>query len=291
MKFLLNFIVATGYAALALSSTAETPVLLQTFNNPNPAFTDGYSDLFGAGIALMDRDRVIIGAFEEDSFAPEGGVVYLFRTNGALLTTITNPSPAHTGIGLPDNFGSAVAAVGDRILVGSSHEGTWWEGKTYLYTTNGTLVTTFPGDGGGGTAVAVLGDDRVLIGSPDHTTDPDLGERAGTAHMFRTNGALLMTFNNPSPQSGDQFGFSLAAFGSDRVLIGAIGFHTDPDPEVALSAGAAFLSLTRRRPMVIILVPRLPRSAPTACSSARHSTIREGLMSEQPISSAPTAPY
>ena len=241
MKSTLLLLIATSCVVSLQSVPAQSPILLQTFNNPNPAFTDGYSDLFGTGIALMGNDRVIIGAYEEDSFAPEGGVVYLFRTNGSLLTTITNPSPAHSGFGLPDQFGAAVTAVGDHILVGSPREGVWWEGRTYLYTTNGTLVMNFPGDGKGGTAVVALGADRVLIGSPDHTTDPDTGEWAGTAHMFSTNGTLLMTFDNPGPQSGDQFGFSLAAFGSDRVLVGAIGFHTDPDPEVALTAGAAFL--------------------------------------------------
>jgi hypothetical protein len=129
MKLLLRLIVVTGYLALALPSTAEPSVLLQTFNNPNPASSYSAPDLFGVGMAFMGNDRVIIGAFKEDSFAPDGGVVYLFRTNGTLLTTITNPSPAYFGFGIPDDFGAAVAAVGNYILVGSAYDGSWLEGK------------------------------------------------------------------------------------------------------------------------------------------------------------------
>ena len=39
--------------------------------------------------------------------------------------------------------------------------------------------------------------------------------------MYSTNGTLLMTFYNPSPGAVSGLGFSVAAFGSDRVLIGA----------------------------------------------------------------------
>ena len=36
-----------------------------------------------------------------------------------------------------------------------------------------------------------------------------------------TNGVLLATFNNPTPGIFEQFGYSVAGVGNDRVLIGA----------------------------------------------------------------------
>jgi hypothetical protein len=40
-------------------------------------------------------------------------------------------------------------------------------------------------------------------------------------YLFSTNGTLLTTFTNPMPASYDNFGYSVAAVGNDRMLIGA----------------------------------------------------------------------
>jgi hypothetical protein len=87
-----------------------------------------------------------------------------------------------------------------------------------------------------GISVAAVGVDRVLIGAQwDDTGATD----AGAAYLFSTNGTLLTTFAKPSPAEGDRFGFSLAAVGSDRVLIGAF-----LDDTSASDAGAAYLFST-----------------------------------------------
>ena len=59
---------------------------------------------------------------------------------------------------------------------------------------------------------------------------------------------LLTTFTNPAPVIHAQFGYSVAAVGNDRVLIGAIG----GDDEYPLNGGAGYLflpqpALTTRR--------------------------------------------
>src|SRR5437899_1520495 len=69
-----------------------------------------------------------------------------------------------------------------------------------------------------GWSVAAVGSDRVLIGAPNDDTG---ATDAGAAYLFSTNGTLLVTFNNPTPTGGDNFAWSVAALGSDRVLIGA----------------------------------------------------------------------
>src|SRR2546425_857349 len=84
-----------------------------------------------------------------------------------------------------------------------------------------------------GFTMAALGSDRVLISAPlDDTGATD----AGAVYLFSTNRTLLTTFTNPTPAAGDFFGSSMAAVGTDRVLIGAPNDDTG-----ATDAGAAYL--------------------------------------------------
>ncbi len=187
--------------------------LLTTFTQPNPE-SDGS---FGSAVAAVGSDYVLIGARYD---LGEAGAAYLFSTNGMLVTTFTNPAQST----FEGDFGFAVAALGtDRVIISAQNTyvgGADSVGRAYLFSTNGTLLTTFikpfarPGDEFG-VAVAAVGSDRVLISSI-------LAEDgAGAAYLFSTNGELITTFTNPISHSGDAFGCSLAAVGSDRVLIGA----------------------------------------------------------------------
>ena len=236
MKSCLNLIVVLGCAVFPLAAISQNPALLTTFPNPAP----GAGDHFSWAVAAMGNDRVLVGAPYDGT--TNAGAAYLFRTNGTLLTTFTNPSPAFTiWFGNPeldgDLFGIAVAGVGhDRVLIGAPYDGSFWPGRAYLFRTNGTLLTTFntPSMGGGGdrfgSSVAVLGDDRLIISAPGHTSDPDIGNAVGVVYLLNTNGNLLATFNNPvEGQQYAEFGFSVAPFGTDRVLVGA------------RNAGAAYL--------------------------------------------------
>ncbi len=185
--------------------------LLTTFPIPDPA-----AGSFGAALAGVGDDRVLIGAYNYHVTVTQVGRAYLFRTNGTLLTTFTNPAPTSV-----QAFGFSVATVGtDRVLIGSG------SGGQFLFTTNGVLVTTFTKPTSGtfnnfGTSMAAVGSDLVLIGAQDDNTG---ASAAGTAYLFRTNGTLLTTFTNPAPVAGDNFGTSVAAIGSDRVLISAIDY-------------------------------------------------------------------
>ena len=205
--------------------------LLTTFTNPAPAANAS----FGRSLAAMGTDRVLIGAHGDDMGAEDAGAAYLFSTNGTLLTTFTNPTPAAS-----DYFGYTVAAVGnDRVLMGAPwHDtGATDAGAAYLFSTNGTLLTTFTkptpvANDWFGISVAAVGSDRVLIAA---LYDDTGGIDSGAAYLFSTNGILLTTFTNPTPAAGDYFGYSVAAVGSDRVLIGA------PLNFTGAAAGAAYL--------------------------------------------------
>src|SRR5713101_5131408 len=83
-----------------------------------------------------------------------------------------------------------------------------------------------------GFAVAGLGS-NVLVGVPNDDTG---GIDAGAVYLFHsTTGAVVQIFQKPTPAAGDQFGYSIAAVGSN-VLVGAPNDDTG-----GTDAGAAYL--------------------------------------------------
>jgi hypothetical protein len=200
--------------------------LLTTFTNPNPA----HVRVFGVSTAVLGSDRLIIGGLQDpNNSAPALGAVYVYGTNGTLLNTITNPTPA-----VFNDFGQSVAAVGnDRVLIGAPLGD---PGLAYLYRTNGTLLTTFTNPVpetavSFGAPVAAVGSDRVVIGGSDGN--------GGAVHLFSTDGTLLTSFTNPIPAVDDEFGFSVTVVGNNRILIGAIRDDTG-----AHDTGSAYLFST-----------------------------------------------
>ncbi len=201
-----------------------------TFTNPTPAALDS----FGTPVAAVGNRAVMIGARGDDTGATDAGAAYLFTTGGVLITTFTNPTPA-----VDDHFGATVAAVGhDRVLIGATGDSTGAPsaGAAYLFRTNGALLATFLNPAptnyaAFGISLAVVGSDLVLIGAPDNYSG---AIRAGVAYLFRTNGALLATINNPTPASGDNFGQAVAAAGNNRMLISA-------PRDGAIAAGTVYL--------------------------------------------------
>lgn len=215
-----------GQAYLFDGSTGE---LLRVFENPRPRLDDN----FGSSVAALGSN-VLIGALRGDP-TTLAGAVYLFdAATGALLRTFENPSPAPF-----DNFGYAIAAVGANVLVGAYADdgGGDGAGAAYLFDgSSGALLRTFKkpipaaGDAFGG-AVAAFGKD-ILIGASE---DDTAGENAGAVYLFDgQSGALLRTFLNPTPASGDGFA-GVTSVGSN-VLITA--FRDDAGGE---DSGAAYL--------------------------------------------------
>ncbi len=167
-----------GAGVAYLYSTNGT--LLMTITNPVPA--DG--DNFGEAVAVVGTDRLLISATDAAATKGTGGSAYLFTTNGTLLTTFTNPTPAAN-----ESFGWSVAVVGSsRVLIGAYQEGAGAlrSGAAYIFSTNGTLLTTMTNPTPAvndyfGWAVAAVGTDRVLIGGPWDDTG---ATEAGSAYLF-----------------------------------------------------------------------------------------------------------
>ena len=124
-----KFIVGAPYddsgatdAGSAYLYDATTGALLQTFNNPTPAFNDN----FGFSVSISG-DKVLIGMRNYET----NGSAYLFDvTTGALLQTFNNPAPAAANW-----FGSSVYLSGTTVLVGAPLDdtGATNAGSAYLY--------------------------------------------------------------------------------------------------------------------------------------------------------------
>ena len=223
MKIIVQLIMTLSCALSPWVTIAQTPVLLRTFNNPTPAVGDN----FGQCMAALGQDRVLIGAPYDDTYGTNAGVAYLFHTNGTLLTTFTNPHPTISYSTLGDWFGKAISTLGnDLVVIGAPYEG-----KVYLFTTNGSLVTNLTPSNQSdsfsfGAAVSAFGNDRILIGAPESNWDNNYYDWFGAAYLYSTNGSLLATFSNPDRPFVFGLGCAAAVLGNDRVLIGASGYDS-----------------------------------------------------------------
>ena len=207
---------------------ATTGTLLKTFDDPNPTNQDG----FGTSVSVSGNN-VLIGAYNDDTNGGQVGQVHLFDgTTGALLRTFNDPTPTTA-----DFFGTSVSVSGNSVLIGARGDDTNGRdvGQAHLFdATTGTLLQTFndptPTGSGGvgfgdhfGSSVSVS-DNYVLIGAPFDDTN---GDRVGQAHLFdATTGALLQTFDDPTPSFRDSFGNSVEIDGNN-VLIGAFNDDTN----------------------------------------------------------------
>ena len=215
--------------------------LLQTFLNPNPAPHSSGLDFFGQAVAGLGNNVLVSAPGQEvvlDSGVEvqDAGVVYVFdAVSGALLQTISNPSPEQF-----DGFGSTISTVGNNFAVTTAFDANdtpvAGSGTVYLFDANGNLITAIVspqpvGFGLFGTSLAAFGDD-LLVGEERGFTDD---VRAGAVHLFDgATGAFIRSYFNPTPVAFELFGNSVAASGNN-VLVGALRHARGP------REGAAYL--------------------------------------------------
>ena len=228
--------IALVFAITTLHSRAQNPAL--TLTNPTPASADS----FGYAVATVGNS-LLVGNPQDSTIDVYTGAVYLYSSNGILMRTFLNPAPANGYF-----FGQAIAPLGnDKVLIGAPRGSTPvppHSGAAYLYHTNGTLIRTFfrPTAQAGarfGSAVATLGFDRIVVGADG---DDRARTDAGAAYLFSTNGTLLATFTNSTPQDLELFGQALTAVGSDRVLIGAPGDINNPGSALLFNTNGILLT-------------------------------------------------
>ncbi|CAD5909358.1 calcium-binding protein [Planktothrix agardhii] len=144
-----------------------TGQLLQTFKNPNPGL-----DNFGYSVAWTGVGRdILIGAPGNDQGGIDAGIAFLFDgITGAVLQRYNAPKVEEF-----NQFGQALALIGNEVLIGSPGYGLGNLGGTFRYELrSGNLVQTYLSpvtdnsdtDLNFGTSVASVGN-LVLVGVPN----------------------------------------------------------------------------------------------------------------------------
>ncbi len=209
----------------------ETGGLQKTFLNPNP----GEHEWFGYSVAAAGNS-FFVGALKDHDAGNEAGAVHRFDGGtGDFVETILSPSPQ-----AGDHFSRGLALLGDDVLVGVTGDNAGGDNSGAAYLFNGTtsgIAETFlnpsPNDDDNfGVSVTQVGE-NILIGSFLDDTD---AMNAGIAYLLNAEtGGVIHTFHNPTPESTDWFGHTVAAVGNN-VLISAPYDHSDGN-----LGGAAYL--------------------------------------------------
>jgi hypothetical protein len=190
-----------------------TGALDTTFNNPNPS---GFAN-FGASVAGVGPNKVVIGSPNDDTYKTDAGAAYLFDTTGptaTLLATIHTQRPAKNGR-TGDQFGISVASNGSIIAVGANRDLSSDTGAVFLYDDTGADISRIDNpeplaNDEFGWDLA-MNDTHILVGAINDDGDPVTGvSNEGSAYLYDTAGNLLQTLRNPSPNTGDKFGWSVA---------------------------------------------------------------------------------
>jgi len=228
----ITYIDKAMYPSLANIGMPEVNLseLEQEINNPSPVS----GDRFGSAVSINSTgDRIVVGAYLEDTGANAAGSVYVYSRSGttwSLEQEINNPSPVSF-----DTFGYSVSinSIGDRIVVGASSEDTGASsaGSVYVYSRSGTTWTLEQeinnpspviNDYFGFSVSINSTGDRIVVGAYGEDTG---ASGAGSVYVYTRSGTtwtLEQEINNPSPVASDQFGFSVSINSTgDRVVVSA----------------------------------------------------------------------
>lgn len=206
--------------------------LLLTLDDPTPqAFA--YFGNAVAGVEDINGDEVVdllVGAHDQDvGNNNDQGQAFVFSgTDGSLILTLDDPIPQETA-----RFGSAVAGAGDvngdgvfDLLVGAYAQtigGISYRGQVFVFSgIDGSLIFTLnnptPNAASFGYKAANVGDVNgdglpdFLVGAHSQTVNGN--NLQGQAYVFSgSDGRLLHTLDDPTPQAYAYFGFAVAGAG------------------------------------------------------------------------------
>jgi len=192
----------------------DIDTIFATLNNPSP---DEY-DEFGKSVAISG-DLAVVGVLKDDSNGNEDtGTAYIIDSStGVLVTTLSQPSP------LEDHFFGFSVAISGNLAVISGEEsnsgGFEYGGIAYVFNAlTGELISTLidptpDGSARFGGSVAISGN-LVVVGGFGWGD-----EYGGEAFVFNaTTGQLITALENPTIDTGDFFGFSVAISGNFAVV-------------------------------------------------------------------------
>src|SRR5947207_3392035 len=123
-------------AGSAYVFNAATGALVATLTNPTAASGDSFGDS-----TAVSGNTVVVGPDRDDTGAADAGAAYVYNAaTGALIATLTSPTPAAGAY-----FGTSVAVSGNTVVVGTFYnDGVATDaGEAYVFNaTTGALVAT-----------------------------------------------------------------------------------------------------------------------------------------------------
>ncbi len=206
----------------AYAFNATTGAYLASLARP----TSATSDQFGSSVAADGNLRVVGAPLTDVAGFADAGIAYVFdATTGALVTTLTNPTPATN-----DQFGFSVAVFREhrrrRSVLRRHHGWEQWQ-RLCFQCDDRALVATLanptpaPGDNFGWSVS--ISANNVVVGAYQDNAG---AIKSGAAYVFNaTTGTLVATLANPTPASNDAFGSSVSVSGN-TVVVGALGDST-----------------------------------------------------------------
>jgi hypothetical protein len=234
-----QYTIANAAAAFALIVAFCTrPAVAGDLQTSLPAMN--FDASFGAAVAIRG-DRVVVGA---PSSGGGVGAAVVFRFDGSKWVHEQTLTPVGPNVGLPRDFGAAVAIHDQWIVIGaqrSADQGTnggsafvyRFEGKSWVQHQKLLPVDVALGDQFGN-AVAVDGETILIAACGDNAPAPD----SGSAYVYLFDGANWIQSKKliaDDAAAGDFFGRSLTMDGDDAI-IGA-----DGDDDIASAAGSAYV--------------------------------------------------
>jgi hypothetical protein len=239
--------------------------------------TASTEDHFGQVLALAGP-RLVVGVPGDNTGASKTGSVYIYNVASGLpgvpTAVLRNPEPA-----VEDEFGNAVAVSGSRVVVAAhkddagriiNNPGSANGGSVYVFDLDSATPTlpalsihnpqpagldSVQGDSFG-EAIALSGS-LLVVGAP---YDDSAADNAGGAYVYNLDSANpsvpLLTLPNPTPQTSEFFGWSVAISGHH------IAVAEDWDDTGARDTGSVYLfDLTSPSPQIPVLTINNPDPA------------------------------
>ena len=175
---------------------------------------------FGQSVAI-NGNAVVVGAFSENSSGVvSAGNAYVFNAqSGALVTTLTSPSPQDYG-----SFGT-VAISGNTVVIGAEGEnssGYPSAGKAYVFTLASTTSTTTASSTTASTSptTAATTSPTTTTSTTSYSTTSITSSSASVARSSTTTQATSIEYTSSSNEGGaPEFPFQLAV---TAVLVTAL---------------------------------------------------------------------
>jgi len=205
-----------------------------TFDGDGKVVTPiGSSGDYGYSVALQSDGKIVVAGYSYNGSNYDFALAR-YNTNGSLDTSFDGDGKVTTPIGLSDEYGRGVAVQSDgRIVVaGYSYNGNDNDFALVRYNANGSLDTSFHGDGkvttpfGSwyeyGYSVALQPDGKIVVGGSAWGDDSWSYDFA--LARYNSNGSLDTSFDGDGKVvtpvgSGYDFGYSIALQSDGKIVL------------------------------------------------------------------------